>query len=119
MKLFGRPLEYSSLKGRKNTHLPDQHHLAHDLCSVLHDVMTQLLVSGHKASAFTVTVAFRDDADQKAFEEGDIFDWLEASRRVDERIAILVTTVFPAFLGDMLHCFYEALETSRVSAQPG
>jgi len=75
--------------------------------------MTQLLISGHKASAFTVTVKFRDDADRKAFEQEDIFDWLEATRRVDERVAILVTIVFPAVLGDMLHCFYEALETSR------
>lgn len=113
MKLFSGSLQYSSLEKRTNTHLPDQHHLAHELCFVLHDVMTQLLVSGRKASAFTVTVTFRDDADRKAFEEGDIFDWLEASRRVDERVAILVTTVFPAVLGDMLHCFYEALETSR------
>ena len=113
MKLFSRSLRYSSLKKRTNTHLPDQHNLAHELCFVLHDMMTQLIISGRKASAFTVTVTFRDDADRKAFEKGDIFDWLEASRRVDERVAILVTTVFPAVLGDMLHCFYEALETSR------
>jgi hypothetical protein len=113
MKLFSRSLQYSSLKNRTNTRLPDQHHLAHDLCFVLHDVMTQLLVSGHKASAFTVTVKFRDDTDRKAFEEQDIFDWLAATRRADERVAILVTIVFPAILWDMLHCFYEALETSR------
>src|SRR5579875_2489264 len=113
MKLLSRSSQYSSLKKRTNTHLPDQHHLAHELCFVLHDVMTQLLVSGRKASAFTVTVEFRDDADRRGFEEGDIFDWLEATRRIDERIAILITTVFPAVLGDMLHCFYEALETSR------
>jgi hypothetical protein len=75
--------------------------------------MTQLLVSGLKASAFRVTVTFRDDEDRKTFEQEDIFDWLETTRRVDERVAILVTTVFPAVLGDVLNCFYEALETSR------
>jgi hypothetical protein len=76
-------------------------------------MMTQLLLSGRKASAFKVAIQFRDDADREAFEKGDVFSWLEASRRVDERTAILVSTVFPAVLGDMLHCFYEALETSR------
>jgi len=76
--------------------------------------MTQLLVSGEKASAFQSTIKFRDEADRQSFEKADdIFVWLEQSRRVDERAAILVTTVLPAVLSDMLHCFYEALETSR------
>jgi hypothetical protein len=109
MKSFSKSLQ----QNRTNTRLPGEHHVAHDLCFILHDVMTQLLVSGYNASAFTVTIKFRDDRDRKAFEEDDIFDWLEASRRVDERVAILVAIVFPAVLGDMLHCFYEALETSR------
>jgi hypothetical protein len=106
-------LHFSSLDKRTNTHLPDLHRTAHELCFVIHDMMAQLLLSGHKASAFKVAIQFRDDADREALEKGDIFSWLEASRRVDERIAILVSTVLPAVLGDMLHCFYEALETSR------
>jgi len=76
--------------------------------------MTQLLMSGTKASAFKQTVEFRDDADKLALEEADdIFAWLEQTRRVDERAALLVSTIFPAVLSDALHCFYEALETSR------
>jgi hypothetical protein len=76
--------------------------------------MTQLLASGENASAFNMTFEFRDEADRSAFEKAnDAFEWLEQSRRVDEREALLVTTVFPAVLSDMLHCFYEALEVSR------
>jgi hypothetical protein len=75
--------------------------------------MTELLVSGRKQSAFHVTFEFKDDADREAFENSDIFDWLEQSRGIGERTAVLVSTVFPAVLGDMMHCFYEALETSR------
>jgi len=72
----------------------------------VHDVMTQLLASGENASAFKMTFEFRDEADRSAFEKANVFEWLEQSRRVDEREALLVTTVFPAVLSDMLHCFY-------------
>jgi hypothetical protein len=32
---------------------------------------------------------------------------------VSTSVKLLVTTIFPAVLSDMLHCFYEALEVSR------
>lgn len=105
---------HSSLTKRANTHLPALHKMAHQLCFEVHDVMTQLLVSGMKASAFKRIFEFRDDADKLALEEaGDVFAWLEQTRRVDERAALLVSTIFPAVLSDALHCFYEALELSR------
>jgi hypothetical protein len=107
-------LNRRSIKNRVNTHLPSSHWTAHQLCFTVHDVMTQLLASGENASAFNMTFEFRDEADRSAFEKAnDAFEWLEQSRRVDEREALLVTTVFPAVLSDMLHCFYEALEVSR------
>ena len=88
--------------------------MAHQLCFTMHDVMTQLLVSGANASAFTMTFEFRDEADRSAFEEADdAFVWLDQSRCIDEREALLVTTIFPTVLTDVLHCFYEALEVSR------
>ena len=106
--------QFSSLTNRANTHLPSNHWTAHQLCFTVHDVMTQLLVSGKAASAFNMTFAFRDETDRSAFEKtSDVFEWLEQSCRVDEREALLVTTIFPRVLSDMLHCFYEALEASR------
>lgn len=103
---------YSSIDGRVNTHLPEKYWPAHELCFMVHDIMTNLLVSGRRARAFYVEFELRDVADIAAF-KADVFDWLENRRWIEERAALLVTTVFPAVLGDMLHCFYEALETSR------
>jgi len=106
--------KYSSLTGKANTRLPESYQASHQLCFTVHDIMVQLLVSGQQASVFNIGIKFRDEADRLALEQADdIFAWLEQSCRAEERADLLVTTVFPAVLGDMLHCFYEALETSR------
>jgi hypothetical protein len=106
--------KFSSLRNRTNTHLPEQFAIAHHLCFTVHDIMTTLLVSGQRSAIFNETIDLRDEADRLALEQADdIFTWLEQSRRVDERATALTTTIFPAVLSDMLHCFYEALETSR------
>jgi len=76
--------------------------------------MTQLLVSGEKARAFHVSFDLPDEAAKQEFESAsDIFEWLEKHRTPEDRAAVLVAAMFPAILSDMLHCFYEALETSR------
>lgn len=107
-------MQTTSIKGRKNTHLPNGHWTAHELCFFVHDVMAQVIESGEAARAFDSTFEFRDEKDQEAFEAADtVFSWLELTHRDDEREAFLVTVVLPAVLSDMLHCFYEALETSR------
>jgi hypothetical protein len=103
---------YSSIDRRVNTHLPKKYWPGHELCFTVHDIMTNLLVSGQRARVFFVEFELRDEADLAAF-EADVFEWLDNHRGIEERAALLVTTVFPAVLGDMLHCLYEALETSR------
>jgi hypothetical protein len=105
---------FSSLDGRKGTHLPKEFWPSHELCFMVHDVMTQLLVSGLRARAFHVSFDLPDDAAKRELENAsDIFEWLEKHRTPEDRAAVLVTTMFPAILGDMLNCFYKALETSR------
>jgi hypothetical protein len=105
---------FSSLDDRKGTHLPEKYWPSHELCFRVHDVMTQLLVSGQRARAFYVSFDLPDEATKREFESAsDIFEWLEKHRPPEDRAAVLVTTMFPAILSDMLHCFYEALETSR------
>jgi hypothetical protein len=104
--------QYSSLKGRPNTQLPESYWLGHELCFAVHDIMLQLLVSGRRARVFKVEFELPTEAEQAAF-KADVFEWLDKYRGIKERAAILVTTVFPAVLGDMLHYFYEALESSR------
>jgi hypothetical protein len=105
---------FSSLDRRKGTHLPEEYWPSHELCFKVHDVMTQLLAPGERARAFYVSVDLPDEAAKREFENAsDIFEWLEKHRTPEDRVAALVTTMFPAILSDMLHCFYEALETSR------
>ena len=100
--------------GKTRTFLPIQHRRAHDLCFILHDIMLEHLVSGMSIYAFTKEFVFRDNDDKRAFEMADdIFQWMEHSRRDEEKISLLVTLVVPAVLGDMLNCIYEALEASR------
>lgn len=110
----GSMRNYPSITGKTGTFLPKTYWAGHELCFTLHDIMTQLLVSGERQSAFVTTFEFRDEADQNAFENADdVFAWLEQTRQIDERTILLVSTVFPRVLSDMLHCIYEALETSR------
>ena len=60
--------QFSSLDGRKGTHLPKQYWPGHQLCFTIHDVMTQLLVSGEKARAFHVSFDLADEVEQHEFE---------------------------------------------------
>jgi len=96
------------------TFLPERYRLAHELCFLNHDVLGQLLRSGEEQGSFNQVFQFRNDADRQAFETADdVFTWLEATRRIEERAAFLRRSVFPALLSDFLHFVYEALETSR------
>lgn len=107
-------VQYTSIVGKPSTHVPADFWLAHEYCFTLHDAMTELLKAGERSNLFTSSVPFKDDADRQLLEQSDdIFAWLDATRRHDEREALLVTLVFPAILSDMLHCIHEALQASR------
>lgn len=106
-------MRYPSIETRTGTFLPEQYWLAHEFCFFLHDVMARLLQAGERSGIFKVSLALMDD-ERRSFEEtDDILDWVMEHRSPEERSAVLVTTVFPAVLSDMLHCVYETLETSR------
>ncbi len=98
----------------KGGFLPRAFFLAHDLCFTVHDILTQFLVSGEESGVFKGRIEFSDTSEAASFEAtDDIFDWLENIGRVADRAMILKTLVLPAVLSDMLHCLYEALESSR------
>ncbi|WP_232459470.1 helix-turn-helix domain-containing protein [Burkholderia ubonensis] len=105
---------YESVRLNKGGNLPSQFDVAHDLCFVLHDLMAQLLVEGESIGLFKTRLEFLTDAERNSFEgSSDILEWLERSGRKELRAKILVSTVFPAVLSDLVHCLYEALECSR------
>lgn len=98
----------------KTWHLPDRYDIGHSLCFMIHDVLLHLLKYWEEGKFISRSISFRDDADRVSFEEAeDVFAWLEQTRSIEDRAPILTTTVFPAVLSDMLHCFYEAFESSR------
>lgn len=102
------------LRKNKSGPLPQDFDVGHDLCLVLHDLLVQLLKSGVEGNLFTCSIEFTDEADRTAFESSpDIFEWLAQSRRLEDRARVIVNFVLPAVLSDLLHCIYEALESSR------
>jgi len=113
--MFSRPrIKFPSIESRTGTFLPTKYWLAHEFCFFLHDVMARLLVSGERASIFTVPFTLKNEDEAEALEKADdIFDWIEQYRSPQEKAAVLATHSFPAVLSDMLHFIYEALETSR------
>ena len=106
-------MRFPSIETRKGTFLPEHHWLAHELCFFIHDVMTKMLASGELAKAFHVRIPLSKDEIDTFNRADDVFQWLEEHRPSGERAAVLVATMFPAILSDMLHCIYEVLESSR------
>lgn len=105
---------YEPIRLHKNGHLPQQFDVAHDLCFVLHDLMAQLIVEGMRSGIFHARFDLRSDEERISFEESEnILDWLHQTGQLEERTKVLVSTVVPAVLSDMMHCIYEALESSR------
>lgn len=103
-----------SPRAPKRSLLPATYNLAHDLCFIVHDVLAQLLVSGEASGVFVASFPLSGPAEAEAMRaHSDIFEWLDASGRVKDRAKILKTIILPGILSDMLHCVYEALQSSR------
>lgn len=103
----------SRLKSQ-NTILPKEFHSSYNLCFTAHDIALQLLKSGMESGIFVKTITFKDETEASSLSTtDDIFEWLRQTNRIDDEADILVSMVFPAILGDMLHCIFEALEASR------
>jgi hypothetical protein len=95
-------------------YIPDELIQAHNLCFLNHDILVELLRSGEQQKVFWQNMPLRDEKDRRELEEAaDVFEWLEATGRKEERKLLLRRVVFPALLSDFLHFIYEALECSR------
>lgn len=92
--------------------IPEKCQNAHSLCFILHDIMTQIIVSGEKVNAFTVKVNFSEDEERSISDEEHIIDWLKKNDRIEDKNKIISATVLPAILSDMMHCIYEALSSA-------
>lgn len=105
---------FGSLQNRKGTKLPKKFHLAHELSFLLHDIMTNLYLTAKQTNMFSVNIDIYEDEYKEFLENSeDIGAWIINTKEKDKSAKVLKIIVFPAVLSDMLHCFYEALETSR------
>lgn len=94
------------------TAIPENFQNAHDLCFILHDIMTEIIVSGEKANAFTTNLNLSKEEKISISAEEDIIDWLKKNDRIDDKNKIISATVLPAILSDMMHCIFEALSSA-------
>lgn len=102
------------IRKAKGGHLPKEFDAAHDLCFVVHDYLAQFIVSGEDAGVFSTSIVLENIHEQELLEAmDDIFGWLDATKKLEDRARLLKTIALPAVLSDLLHCLYEALESSR------
>jgi hypothetical protein len=92
--------------------LPEKYKSAHQLCFILHDTMTQIIVSGEKSKAFITKVKLSEEEIESISDEEHIIDWLKKNDRIDDKNKVISSTVLPAILSDMMHCIYEALSSA-------
>ncbi|MGI2179770.1 hypothetical protein [Shewanella frigidimarina] len=92
--------------------LPEKYRSAHNLCFILHDIMTQIIVSGEKSDAFITEVKLSEEEIDLISDEEHIIDWLKKNDRINDKNQIISSTVLPAILSDMMHCIYEALSSA-------
>jgi len=94
--------------------LPDKYLIAHDLCFLNHDILVQLLASGEAQNIFTHRFKFKSEDEANTFRNSnDLFGWLESYGRIEDRVKIIRTAIFPALLSDLLHFVYESLDISK------
>jgi len=103
----------SSLKNRKGTFLPDEFNLSHELCFLLHDVIAEVIRAGAEDGIFVHEIKIEDTVEADIESTEDIFNYLDENKRYEDRTKILIASILPALLSDMIHCIYETLETSR------
>ena len=105
---------FGSLQNRKGTKLPEKFNFGHELSFLLHDIITNLYVTSKETNMFSVNIDIYEDEYKEFLENSeDIGEWIVNTKEKNKSAKVLKTIVFPAVLSDMLHCFYEALETSR------
>lgn len=90
--------------------LPKVYEKNHHLCFLLHNIMTDIIVSGEKNKAFDTYLpqsGLEPTSDQEC-----LIDSLQRADRDDERNTVIFSTAFPAILSDMMHCIYESLSAA-------
>lgn len=107
-------MRYKPLRTNEGGFLPREYDVAHDLCFVIHDTLGAILQDGEEGDFFKHSITFSSEGIAESFGAAEnTVEWLHANGLAEDAAKVLRCVVFPAALSDMLHCIYEALETSR------
>lgn len=106
--------QYVPLRTAEGGFLPKEFDVAHDLCFVLHDAMGAILADGEAGDFFKHRFELPRPELKAAFDAAEnAVEWLQANDLARDAAKVLRCVTFPAVLADVLHCVYEALESSR------
>lgn len=109
-----RPGKYSDISGAKSV-LPSEFQFSHDYCVFLHDVLTDIVVSGEQARLFDVSIQFSTAEEGAAFEKShveDVIGWLESNNYASHAQEVIYRQVLVALLSDFCHFTFEGLRSS-------
>lgn len=107
-------MNYKPFRLKQGGFLPLEYDAAHDLCLYLHDVMAAILKDGEEGGFFKHTFKFSSADQAKGLDDtDDPIKWMQENGHGADIPHVLKCVMFPAALSDMLHCIYEALESSR------
>lgn len=95
--------------------LPKQYNFCHQYCYFLHDLLTDIIVSGERDGIFKVSFELRDKKEQEEFSKRtgeELWIWLENNGYEDIVYHIYYRQICVALLSDLCHFVYEALNCS-------
>ena len=96
--------------------LPKEFHFSHDYAFFLHDILSDIVVSGEKSRIFDTKFEFKSKEHGKQFKlvkKWDLFDWLEENGYKDVIYETIYKQVYVAILSDFCQFIYEALKNSE------
>lgn len=96
-----------------NSHLPEEHQVAHDFCFFLHDVMFDIFNECIEDGELKTKIVERDNKLEELENTADPITWLRSNGYSEEADTMLKKRIFHALLGDMLNYIYESLSNSE------
>lgn len=96
-----------------NNFLPKEFISGHELCFFIHDTLANILVNGEEEGVFNHEFDLEEKTANDFENDENILEFLSENKLYEDRNKILKTIILPAILSDTLHCFYEALVSSK------
>ena len=97
----------------QKVHLDKKHHNTHNLCAIIYDQLTEILVNENYSGLLNTKFDLNkfDPEEREKFESGEIhpIDWLEANGLNEELCTVLTKHITMSILSDYVNFIYESL----------